>query len=112
MSRGAGLYRGIRANNEQTRSGTILARVATGFGLSVRTAARHGADVRFDWQDPATYGPALRGIDRVYLVTPVLRDARFTDRVGVSLISPRPAARATWPSSALTGWTRPRRRSP
>src|SRR5258708_7423774 len=53
----------------------------TGHGLAVHTAARRGADVRFDWQDPATYGPALSGIGRVYLVTPFLGDTGFTDRV-------------------------------
>ncbi|MFD7660871.1 NmrA family NAD(P)-binding protein, partial [Actinosynnema sp. NPDC059797] len=32
------------------------------------TAAEH---VRFDWHDPATHGPALRGVDRAYLVAPL-----------------------------------------
>jgi anti-sigma regulatory factor (Ser/Thr protein kinase) len=27
--------------------------------------------VRFDWADPATYGPAVAGVDRVYLVAPI-----------------------------------------
>lgn len=39
-------------------------------GDTVRTAARHGADVRFDWSDAATHGPALDGVDRVYLIPP------------------------------------------
>jgi uncharacterized protein YbjT (DUF2867 family) len=42
-------------------------------GLSVRTGARTGADVRFDWGDPATHSLALADVDRVYLVAPVLR---------------------------------------
>ena len=42
-------------------------------GLSVRTAARNGADVRFDWDDQATHRPALQDVDRVYLVAPVMR---------------------------------------
>ena len=52
-------------------------------GLSVRTAARRSADVRFDWSDPTTYRPALEGADRVYLMTPVLGQERAsTDLVG------------------------------
>jgi uncharacterized protein YbjT (DUF2867 family) len=31
--------------------------------------------VPFDWDDPATHGPALAGADRIYLVTPVMRVA-------------------------------------
>jgi len=44
-------------------------------GLSARTASRQSADVRFDWDNPATHGPALAGVDRIYLVTPVMRIA-------------------------------------
>jgi uncharacterized protein YbjT (DUF2867 family) len=64
-------------------TGKTGARVATTLielGLSVRTAARHGADVRFDWDDPSTHSPALAHIDRVYLVAPVLR-TDFADQV-------------------------------
>src|SRR5260370_30749203 len=46
--------------------------LATG-GLAVRTAARSGADVRFDWGERGTYAPALVGVDRVYLLGPVMR---------------------------------------
>jgi uncharacterized protein YbjT (DUF2867 family) len=42
-------------------------------GLPVRTAARSGAGVHFDWDDPQTYAPALHGVQRVYLVGPVMR---------------------------------------
>ena len=42
-------------------------------GLPVRTAARSGADVHFDWDDSATYAAALDGIERVYLLGPVMR---------------------------------------
>jgi uncharacterized protein YbjT (DUF2867 family) len=55
------------------RTGSLVARKLAGRGLRARTAARHGADVPFDWDNPATHGPALAGADRVYLVTPVLR---------------------------------------
>jgi len=51
-------------------------------GLCVRSAARRGADVRFDWNDPTTYRPALEGVDRVYLMTPVLEQAELIDLVG------------------------------
>jgi uncharacterized protein YbjT (DUF2867 family) len=45
----------------------------------VRTAARRGADVHFDWNNPATFGGALQGVTGVYLVSPVMR----TDFAGV-----------------------------
>jgi uncharacterized protein YbjT (DUF2867 family) len=64
-------------------TGKTGARVATTLielGLSARTAARHGADVRFDWDDPGTHSAALAGVDRVYLVAPVLR-TDFADEV-------------------------------
>ncbi|MFH8366390.1 NAD(P)H-binding protein [Streptomyces sp. NPDC018031] len=38
-------------------------------GATVRAASRSGA-VRFDWTDPATWGPALAGASAVYLVAP------------------------------------------
>jgi uncharacterized protein YbjT (DUF2867 family) len=57
------------------RTGSLLARKLAERGLSARTASRHGADVPFDWDNPATHGPALAGVDRIYLVTPVLRVA-------------------------------------
>jgi uncharacterized protein YbjT (DUF2867 family) len=55
------------------KTGSRVAVRLAKLGLSVRTAARNGADVRFDWDDPATHGPALHGVDRVYLVAPVMR---------------------------------------
>lgn len=45
----------------------------TAAGATVRTAARSGADVRFDWDDPATHDAALDGVDAVYLVPPAAR---------------------------------------
>ncbi|WP_406101279.1 NmrA family NAD(P)-binding protein [Streptomyces sp. NBC_01003] len=57
------------------RTGALIAKTLAERGLAVRTAARHGADVPFDWDDAATHGPALAGVDRVYLVTPVMRVA-------------------------------------
>jgi len=55
------------------KTGSRVAGKLTKLGLSVRTAARNGADVRFDWDDPATHSPALWDVDRVYLVAPVMR---------------------------------------
>jgi uncharacterized protein YbjT (DUF2867 family) len=55
-------------------------------GVSVRTAARTGADVRFDWNDPTTFDSALHDVTGVYLVSPVMRVdfagvvSRFMDR--------------------------------
>jgi len=42
-------------------------------GGTVRTAARHHADARFDWDDVASYESALDRADAVYLVTQSLR---------------------------------------
>src|SRR5437016_1954772 len=55
------------------RTGTLVARKLGDRGLSARTASRHGADVPFDWDNPATHARALAGVDRIYLVTPVMR---------------------------------------
>jgi uncharacterized protein YbjT (DUF2867 family) len=62
------------------RTGSLVARGLAERGLSARTASRRGADVPFDWDDPATHAPALAGVDRIYLVTPVLR-VKYADLV-------------------------------
>ena len=51
------------------RTGALVAQGLSERGLRARTAARSGADVRFDWDDVTTYSPALIDVDRVYLVT-------------------------------------------
>jgi uncharacterized protein YbjT (DUF2867 family) len=66
------------------KTGKRTASLLTGRGLSVRTAARHGADMAFDWDDPATHATALEGIDRVYLMAPVMR-TRFAPQVSAFL---------------------------
>lgn len=66
------------------RTGSLLAKRLAERGRGARTAARAGADVRFDWDDPATHSDALRGVDSLYLVTPVMRVA-YADRVGAFL---------------------------
>ena len=62
------------------KTGSRVAAKLTKLGLSVRTAARNGVDVRFDWDDPTTHAAALADVDRVYLVAPVLR-TDFADQV-------------------------------
>jgi uncharacterized protein YbjT (DUF2867 family) len=66
------------------KTGARVASRLTGLGRSVRTAARHGADARFDWDDPATHRTAVEGVDRIYLVAPVLR-TRFAAQVSAFL---------------------------
>jgi hypothetical protein len=55
------------------KDGSRVAKNLTQRGLGARTAARGGADIRFDWDDKTTHGPALSGVDSVYLVAPVTR---------------------------------------
>jgi uncharacterized protein YbjT (DUF2867 family) len=66
------------------KTGARVAARLAGLGLRVRTAARHGADVRFDWDDPATHRQAVEGADRVYLIAPVMR-TRFAPQVSTFL---------------------------
>ncbi|GAA5038259.1 uncharacterized protein YbjT (DUF2867 family) [Thermocatellispora tengchongensis] len=43
-------------------------------GVPARPATRtprHAGQVRFDWSDPGTHAPALRGVSAVYLIAPV-----------------------------------------
>jgi uncharacterized protein YbjT (DUF2867 family) len=61
----------------------VAARLAK-VGLNTRTAARNGADVRFDWDDATTHRLALEGVDRLYLVAPVMR-TDFADQVATFL---------------------------
>jgi uncharacterized protein YbjT (DUF2867 family) len=55
------------------KTGARVASRLAELGLPVRTAARHGADTRFDWDDPATHRGAVEGADRVYMIAPVMR---------------------------------------
>ncbi len=55
------------------KTGSRVAQKLTMQGTPVRRAARTGADVRFDWSDPQTFEPALRGVSGIYLVSPVMR---------------------------------------
>jgi uncharacterized protein YbjT (DUF2867 family) len=62
------------------KTGSRVARKLTDLRISIRTAARKGADIRFDWNEPSTFAAALRGVSGVYLVSPVMR-ADFADVV-------------------------------
>ena len=66
------------------RTGSLLAGALASRGMAPRTAARSGADVRFDWDDPATHPDALAGVDRLYLVTPTMR-VSYAEQVGAFL---------------------------
>ena len=55
------------------KTGVRVAQKLVERGLPVRTAARKGADVHFDWNDPKTFAGAVAGISRVYIVSPVMR---------------------------------------
>ncbi|ACT06563.1 NmrA family protein [Dickeya chrysanthemi Ech1591] len=55
------------------KTGSRVAQNLLNQGIAIRTAARSGADVRFDWNDPSTFASALLKVSRVYLVSPVMR---------------------------------------
>lgn len=67
------------------KTGSRVAQKLSHRGIAVRTAARTGAEARFDWDDPSTFAAALRGVSGIYLVSPVMRVdfadvvARFLD---------------------------------
>jgi uncharacterized protein YbjT (DUF2867 family) len=63
------------------KTGSRVAGRLTAQGASLRTAARSGADVHFDWDNQATWEEALRGVTELYLVSPILR-IDFVDLVG------------------------------
>jgi uncharacterized protein YbjT (DUF2867 family) len=55
------------------KTGSRVAAALARRGIRVRTAARSGAEVRFDWGERESFAPALKGIDRVYLIAPIGR---------------------------------------
>jgi uncharacterized protein YbjT (DUF2867 family) len=54
------------------KTGSRVAERLSAHEVSVRTAARSGADARFDWDNQATWEQTLRGATGLYLVSPVL----------------------------------------
>lgn len=67
---------GILLTGGTGKTGSRIAKALAAAGVQARVASRGanseaGAEaVRFDWADPATYGPALHGIGALYLVAP------------------------------------------
>ncbi|MBG6054413.1 uncharacterized protein YbjT (DUF2867 family) [Salinibacterium sp. CAN_S4] len=55
------------------KTGRRIARILREANTPVRTAARSGADVSFDWDDTATHANALLGVDRMYVVPPAFQ---------------------------------------
>ena len=55
------------------KTGSRVAERLSAHGVSVRTAARSGADTSFDWDNQATWEQTLRGATGLYLVSPILR---------------------------------------
>jgi uncharacterized protein YbjT (DUF2867 family) len=55
------------------KTGSRVAGRLSAHGASVRTAARSGTDVHFDWDNQGTWEEALRGATELYLVSPILR---------------------------------------
>src|SRR5689334_13664786 len=52
------------------KTGSRVAERLSAHEVSVRTAARSGADARFDWDNQATWEQTLRGATGLYLVSP------------------------------------------
>jgi uncharacterized protein YbjT (DUF2867 family) len=63
------------------KTGSRVAERLSAHQVSVRTAARTGADARFDWDNQATWEQTLRGATSLYLISPVLRTG-FAGLVG------------------------------
>ena len=55
------------------KTGSRVAERLSAHEVNVRTAARSGADARFDWDNQATWEQTLRGATGLYLVSPILR---------------------------------------
>ncbi|MDA2892097.1 NAD(P)H-binding protein [Mycolicibacterium sp. BiH015] len=54
-------------------TGSAVSRLLKAAAVEVREASRRPGPegVRFDWNDPSSYAPALRNVERVYLVAPI-----------------------------------------
>jgi len=67
---------GVLVTGGTGKTGSALVQLLRGNGVPVRVASRAPAAddpdaVRFDWEAPATFPAALRGMDRVFVVPPV-----------------------------------------
>jgi len=55
-----------------SRVATLLSEQATSVRVGTRTPNHERPEqVGFDWSEPATHGPAVAGVDRVYLLAPL-----------------------------------------
>lgn len=68
---------GVLVTGGTGKTGSALAELLRGSGVPVRVASRNPSAgdpdaIRFDWDDPTSHPTALRGMDRVYLVPPLL----------------------------------------
>jgi uncharacterized protein YbjT (DUF2867 family) len=61
---------GVLVTGATGTTGSRVAAAARSAGAQVRTASRHGSDVRFDWHAADTWPAALDSCLRVYLVPP------------------------------------------
>jgi len=68
-----GTKNGILVLGATGKTGSRVVRKLAERGIAVRRAARAGADVNFEWNDPTTFGATLRGVSGVYLIAPVMR---------------------------------------
>lgn len=62
------------------KTGRRVVRLLQERGIPVREGSRSGS-IRFDWDDPATWEPALRGVTATYLVVPTLGAPQATEAV-------------------------------
>ncbi|AUA15180.1 NAD(P)H-binding protein [Streptomyces sp. SID8382] len=67
---------GVLVTGGTGKTGKTLVRELREAGVRARAASRNPAAadpdaIRFDWSDPTTFGPALDGMDRVFLLPPV-----------------------------------------
>ena len=55
------------------KTGARVARLLEGRGVQARRASRSSDNVTFDWDEASTWDAALKGVDRVYLVGPIVQ---------------------------------------
>jgi uncharacterized protein YbjT (DUF2867 family) len=66
------------------KTGSRVAAKLEAHNVPVRRAARSGTQLVFDWDDATTHGAVLEGVERIYLVGPLLR-TDFAAQVGAFL---------------------------
>ena len=66
------------------KTGSRVAAKLEAHNVPVRRVARSGAEVVFDWDDATTHAAVLEGVERIYLIGPLLR-TDFAAQVGAFL---------------------------